>query len=182
MDSFEFNKIAGALLGTALAIFGLSELSQAIYHSPELAEDKKGFKIEVAEVEEPAEGGEAGEVKSLGVLLASASAEKGAAGAKACAACHTFEKGGANKVGPALWDIVERPHGSHEGFSYSEAMAAKKAEPWTYEALDAFIANPKGAIAGTKMAFGGIKNPAKRADIIAYLSTLADAPKPFPAP
>jgi cytochrome c len=181
MDTFEFNKIAGAVLGTALAVFGLKELAGAIYHAEK--PEKPGFAIEVAEAATGGEeaGGETA-AASLGTLLAAASAEKGAAGAKQCAACHDFTKGGPNKVGPNLWDIVERPHGSHEGFAYSDAMKAKSGEPWSYEALDQFLANPKAAIPGTKMVFAGIKGAEKRADILAYLATLSDAPKPFPAP
>lgn len=182
MDSFEFNKIAGAVLGTALVVFGLKELAGEIYHSE--APEKPGFVIEVAEA---ATGGEAtggGEVAavSLGTLLASADATKGAAAAKACAACHVFTKGGPNKVGPNLWDVVGRNHAAVEGFAYSDSLKAKAGEPWTFEALNEFIAAPKAVIPGTKMVFGGVKRDQARADLLAYLATLSDAPKPFPAP
>jgi cytochrome c len=182
MDSFEFNKIAGAVLGTALFVLGLSTLSGGLFHSP--TPEKPGFLIEVAEAAstEGATGGEPAEAKPIAVLLASADATKGAAGVKACAACHDFTKGGPNKTGPNLWDVVERNMGSHEGFAYSEAIAAHKADKWTYDELNAFITNPKGHMKGTKMSFAGIKNDAKRADVIAYLASLSDTPKPFPAP
>jgi cytochrome c len=181
MDSFEFNKIAGAVLATALVVFGLKELSAAVYHSE--TPEKPGFAIEVAE------GGATGEAQaatgpaaSIGTLLASADPAKGANGAKACAACHNFTKGGANKTGPDLWDVVERGIASHEGFAYSDGMKARAAEKWTYENLNAFIKDPKTATPKTKMAFAGVKKDQSRADIIAYLATLSDAPKPFPAP
>jgi cytochrome c len=179
MNSFEFNKIAGAILGTGLLVFGLNELSSGIFghHAPE----KPGFLIEVAEAQE-AGGGEAVAAVPLPALLAKADAAKGASGAKACLACHNVEKGGANKTGPAMWDIVERNMGSAAGFPYSEGLAGKASEKWTYEALNEFIKAPKAYIKGTKMSFGGIKNDEKRADILAYLATLSDAPKPFPAP
>lgn len=182
MNSFEFNKIAGAVLGTGLLALGLNSLSGMIYHSPE--PEKPGYLIEVAEASAGGESAGGGETAtaSLGTLLAAADPKKGEAGVKACAACHDFTKGGPNKVGPNLYGVVMRPHASHEGFSYSEAMAAKKGEPWSYEALNAFIANPKEAVPGTKMAFGGVKKPEARADILAYLATLSDAPTPFPAP
>ena len=183
MNSFEFNKIAGAVLGTALVVFGLNQLAGILYHAEK--PEKQGFAVEVAEAT-PAAGeapaAEAAPAASLGTMLASADATKGQAVFKACAACHDGSKGGPNKVGPNLWGIVDRMHGSHEGFAYSEAMAALKDKPWSYEALNEFITSPKTAVPGTKMAFGGLKNDAKRANLIAYLATLSDAPKPFPAP
>ena len=183
MDSFEFNKIAGAVLGTALVVFGLNELSKIIYHAPE--PEKQGFAIEVAEAAgsgEAAAETPAAPAESLGTMLAAADAAKGQTVFKACAACHDGSKGGPNKVGPNLWGIVGRMHGSHEGFSYSEAMAALKDKPWTYEALNEFITNPKAAVPGTKMAYGGLKKDADRANLLAYLATLSDSPVPFPAP
>lgn len=183
MDSFEFNKIAGAVLGTALVVFGLNELSKIIYHAPE--PEKQGFAIEVAEAAgsgEAAAETTAAPAESLGTMLAAADAAKGQTVFKACAACHDGSKGGPNKVGPNLWGIVGRNHGIHEGFAYSDAMAALKDKPWSYEALNEFLANPKAAVPGTKMAFGGVKKDADRANLLAYLATLSDSPVPFPAP
>jgi cytochrome c len=181
MDSFEFNKIAGAVLATALVVFGLKELSAAVYYSE--TPEKPGYAIEVAEA------GATGEAQastapavSIGTLLASADPAKGAAGVKACAACHDFSKGGPNKTGPNLFDVVERGIASHEGFAYSEGMKARAGEKWTYENLNAFIKEPKAATPKTKMTFAGVKKDPARADIIAYLASLSDAPKPFPAP
>lgn len=182
MDSFEFNKIAGAVLGTVLLVFGLNELANIVFnpHAPE----RPGFAIEVAEAEGGGEEApaEAAPAVSLGTLLASADAAKGQTVFKACVACHDPSKDGPNKVGPNLWGIVGRPHGVHEGFAYSEAMAALKDKPWDYEALNAFLLAPKQAIPGTKMAYGGLKKDADRANLLAYLATLSDAPVPFPAP
>jgi cytochrome c len=182
MDSFEFNKMAGAVLGTALVVLGLKELASIIYHSE--TPEKPGFAIEVAEAATggQATGGPETATVSLGTLLASADTTKGAAAAKACAACHDFTKGGPNKVGPNLWDVVERNHAAHDGFAYSDAMKAKSAEKWTFEALNEFIKAPKQAVPGTKMAYGGVKKDQTRADLLAYLATLSEAPKPFPAP
>ncbi len=181
MDSFEFNKMAGAVLATALVVFGLKELSAAVYHSE--TPEKPGYAIEVAEAAATGEAQAAtGPAVSLGTLLASADPAKGAAGVKASAACHDFAKGGANKTGPGLWDVVDRGIAAHEGFAYSDGMKARSAEKWTYDALDAFLKDPKTATPKTKMAFAGVKKDQARADIIAYLAWLSDAPKPFPAP
>ena len=181
MDSFEFNKIAGAVLATALVVFGLKELSAAVYHSE--APEKPGYAIEVAETGAAGETQvAAGPAVSVGALLAAADPAKGAAGAKACAACHDFTKGGPNKTGPNLWDVVDRAMGAHSGFTYSPGMMAHSTEKWSYEALDAFLKDPKALVKGTKMAFAGVKKDQARADIIAYLASLSDAPKPFPAP
>jgi cytochrome c len=182
MDSWTFNKIAGAVLGTGLMVFGLQELSGALFHPHAVDKDKPGFLIETAEAEEAAGGGEAAAAVSVGTLLASADPAKGAEVAKACGACHNFEKGGANKTGPALYDLVERPVAAHEGFAYSEGAKAKSAEKWTYENLNVFLKGPKAWMPGTKMSYGGVKNDKKRADLLAYLASLSDAPKPFPAP
>lgn len=185
MNSWTFNKIAGAVLGTALFVFGLEAITGVIYHPKAASSEKPGMAIEVAEATAPAGGGEAApaaEAKSIGALLASADATKGAAEAKACQACHDLAKGGPNKTGPGLWELIDRPIGKHEGYTYSAGFAEKDGQNWTYENLNTFITNPKGFIGGTKMAFGGIKNDAKRANLIAYLASLSDAPKPFPAP
>jgi cytochrome c len=112
-------------------------------------------------------------------LLAAAKPEAGAATFKGCAACHSPDKGGANKVGPAMWGIVGRSQGAAEGFNYSAGLKGKGGN-WTAENLVAFLNNPKGYIAGTKMVYAGITDPEKLADLLAYLNTLSDSPAPLP--
>ena len=180
MNSFEFNKIAGAILGTLLLVFGLKTLAEGLYHAEK--PEKPGLAIEVADSGAPAAEEAVVEMVPIAVRLASASAEKGQAAAKACAACHVLDASNTNKVGPGLWNIVEKMIGQHEGFAYSESLASKSSEAWTYEALDAFILNPKAFAPGTKMGYAGLKNDERRADLIAYLRTLSDAPKPLPTP
>ena len=123
-----------------------------------------------------AEGGGAGDVVAL---LAKANADNGKTVFSKCKSCHVADKGKASTVGPNLWGIVNRPKGAYEGFNYSEALKAKGGN-WTFEDLSGFIRNPKGYLAGTKMVFAGIANPADEADVIAYLATLADSPVPLP--
>ena len=120
--------------------------------------------------------------ESLGALLAKADKDRGQNASKACAACHDFTKGGPNKVGPNLWDVMGRNMAAAADFSYSDALKAMSAKPWTYEELDAWLKSPKTTVAGTKMAFAGIAKDQDRADVIAYLASLSDAPKPFPKP
>jgi cytochrome c len=182
MNSWQFNKISGAVLGTALLVLGLQNVSGFLFEHEAVDKDKPGFLIEVAAAEEAAGGAAPAAAVSLGTLLASADATKGAEVAKACAACHVFDSSGTNKTGPGLYELVERPVGAHAGFSYSEGFKAKSAEKWTYENLNAFLTAPKTWAPGTKMAYGGVKNDKKRADLIAYLASLSPAPKPFPAP
>ena len=180
MNSFEFNKIAGAVLATALVVFGLGQARSMIYHAEK--PEKQGYAIEVAESGGGDAGGGETATVSLGTLLASADPAKGQAQAKACLACHAFEKGGPNKTGPDLWDVVDRPIAAHEGFAYSDSLKEHAADKWSFENLNKFIANPKGFAAKTKMTFGGIKRDQARADLLAYLRSLSDSPKPLPAP
>ena len=108
---------------------------------------------------------------------------KGTTFAKRCAACHAFEKDAGNKVGPNLWGIVDRPIASVADFEYSDAMVdvlRGRRQTWTYDELSAYLENPKGHIPGNKMAFPGVKKEEDRANVIAYLRTLADTPAPLP--
>jgi cytochrome c len=177
MDSFELNKILGAILGTCLVLLVMSFTAGAIF-APEFPE-KPGFEIAVKEAHGGGKEAVAAPSEPIEKLLQTASVEKGAAAAKKCAACHTFEKGGPNRVGPNLFGIVERARASEAGFNYSAAMKAKSGK-WTYDDLNKFIANPKGFVPGTAMGFAGIQKDSERADVIDYLRTLADSPVPLP--
>ncbi|MFG1345775.1 cytochrome c family protein [Xanthobacter autotrophicus DSM 431] len=177
MDSFELNKIAGAVLGTLLLTFGLGIVSEILF-TPE-APAKPGFVIAVQEGGGNAAAAAAPKEVPIEELFKTASVEKGAAVSKKCAACHNFQEGAGAKVGPDLYGIVGRPVASAAGFAYSAAMKAKGGD-WTPEALNTFLTNPKAAVAGTAMAFAGIPKEAERADLIAYLNSLSHDPKPLP--
>jgi cytochrome c len=183
MDTFEINKIIGAILGTLLFVMGVGFLAEAIYHP--LEGIGPGYALAGGETESG--GGTTTPdtpAVSIGTLLASADPAAGQAAAKKCQSCHDFTQGGPNKTGPNLYDVVERPIGSHPGFAYSAGMLErnKNGDIWSYENLNQFITSPKSFVPGTKMTFAGVKDDAERANIIAYLSTLSANPKPFPAP
>lgn len=184
MDSNEVNKLLGGFLGTCFVIFSVGLVSDGLFASP--APEKPGFAIEA---QEPSEGGAAAapaaEAKPIADLLANASADAGAAIFKKCQACHSGEKGGPNKVGPDLWDIVDRPVAEHEGFAYSAGMkdfSKGGSEKWTYDNLNHFITSPKKFVKGTAMGFAGLPKDEDRANVIAFLRTLSDNPKPLPQP
>ncbi len=182
MDSFEWNKIFGAVLGTVLAVVTLNILVDGLMTPPKA--DKPGMEVVVAEA--PGGGGTATpevEVKpDWGTLIPAADLAAGDKAHVRCQQCHDFAKGGPNKIGPNLYGIVGAKHGHAEGYAYSPAIVAMKDKDWGYDELDAFLKNPKAAIPGTKMSFAGLSKQADRVNLIAYLRTLSDAPMAIPAP
>jgi cytochrome c len=177
MDSFEFNKIAGALLATCLALLALNFAAEAIFEPHHPA--KPGFEIEVKQRPTAGGGEEAKAEEPLGKLLASATVDRGQAATKACLACHNFQKGGPNGASaPNLYGIVGRARATAPGYTYSDAMKAKGGD-WTVEDLNKFLANPKDVVPGTKMTYS-VPKASQRADVIAFLNSLADNPKPLP--
>jgi cytochrome c len=174
-----YEKMGMGVLVTTWVVFGSYWAGELLVHPKEL----KSPAIAVAGVEaaadkaaKPAAG--AKDVDAL-TLLAKADAKAGAAVFKKCSACHTADKGGANRVGPNLWDIVGRTKGGHAGFAFSSAVKGLGGE-WSYKDLDHFLLNPKEFAKGTKMSFAGLPKPEDRAAVIVYLRSLSDAPKPLP--
>lgn len=175
------NMGVGAFLGTVFVLMSVSIASEGIFHAE--VPETPGFAIvaEEASTEEAPPAAE--EAVAIGPLLASADASAGEGIFKKCASCHTIESGGANKVGPNLWGVVNRPIASHEGFSYSAAMttfAEGGKVVWDYDHLSGFLEAPKKHLPGTAMGFAGIKKPDERANLIAWLREQADTPAPLP--
>ena len=173
-DTMTMTKAVGAVCGSLLVLMLVGWASDSLYHvgatghGGEHAEGEltQAYTIDTGEEEAPAEG--EGETVDVAALLAAGDAAAGEAVFKKCGSCHKLD--GSDGVGPHLNGVVGRNHGVAEGFAYSEAMAALSAEPWTPEALFAFLENPKKAIPGTKMAFAGLPKPEDRANVIAYMA------------
>lgn len=180
-DPLLFNKIAAGILAAGLIAMVTGLIADALVSPHPL--EKDAFAVEVAEdTAAPASSTAAPtEIAPIAPLLAAADLKAGETSAKKCLTCHTFEKGGANKIGPNLWSIIGN-HKAHlgDGFAYSPVILEHKGETWDYESLNKFIANPAGYMKGTKMSFAGIRNDKERANVIAWLRTLSDSPVPLP--
>lgn len=173
-DTMTMTKAVGAVCSSLLVLMLVGWASDSLYTvaSETHAEGEEGaltqaYTIDTGEEAAPAEG--EGETVDVAALMASADAAAGEAVFKKCGSCHKLD--GSDGVGPHLNGVVGRNHGAAAGFAYSEAMAAKAAEPWTPEALFAFLENPKKALPGTKMAFAGLPKPEDRANVIAFLTS-----------
>lgn len=195
MGELGLNKILGALLATALGLFGLKTLSDVVFgqggeeHGAEHAEatslseqmcEKFAYCIEVA-------GGGGGEAKKeevfdLGALLAAADASRGERTFKGqCSTCHTIDAGGPNGTGPNLHGVVGAAKHHHTDFGYSSAMQGMTGE-WTYEDLNHWLTNPGSFVRGTSMSFAGLRKDADRMNVIAYLASQSPDAPAFPAP
>lgn len=180
--SFEFNKILGAVIFAMLVAYSAGFIARESVHAEESGE-KVAFPVEGLKLAEATPAGAAAaapQAEPIAALLAAADIGAGQKTSRACTACHNFEKGAPKKVGPALWGIVERVVASADSFDYSEGMKAHHDRKWTYDELNQFLFAPKAHVPGTKMAFAGVKDTKERANLIAYLRSLADTPAELP--
>jgi cytochrome c len=171
MDSFEFNKIAGAVLASVLVILGVGTLTDFLYAPKEA--NPQAYAVAALEEGEAGSGGAAAPAEEvpLAALLAEADPARGEKLARQCAACHTFEEGGKVGIGPNLYKVVGGPRAHDPNFNYSAAMK-EAGGSWNFEAIDAFITNPRATVPGTIMSFAGLRKAEQRADLIVYLNTL----------
>lgn len=182
MDSFEWNKVFGAILATALLVMAITIGVDKVM-KPHKSEK---YGIALPEGSDTPAGEAAGPKEDntppdWGTLLASADLAAGEKAHKKCVQCHTFEKDGKNGIGPNLWDVVGKKHAHMEGFAYSNAIKSIEG-PWSYDELYAFIKKPSAYAPGTKMAFAGIPKREERVALIAWLRAQSDSPQPIPPP
>jgi cytochrome c len=180
MDSWEWNKIAGAVLGTLLFILVVRQVAISVFETPLPA--KPGYAVDVpqeSQTQTAAAQPVAEPLPDFAAVLPTADVNHGKEVAGRCQQCHDESKGGPNKIGPNLWGVIDRARASHPGFSYSSAMSASH-DPWTYDKLFVFLKAPQTTVPGTKMSFAGLRSTQDRVDLLAYLRTLSDTPAPLP--
>ena len=177
MDSFEINKIIAAVLVTVLIVFGIGKVSDIIFHVEKPAVE--GYKVEVKVASVTNTDGNSENQVDIAALLALGNSEDGKKVFKKCAACHSINADGRNKIGPKLWNVMFRPVGSIADYKYSKALSSYNKE-WTWEEMNGFLIKPAKWIKGNKMGFAGLKKEKDRASVILYLNENSDNPKPLP--
>ena len=176
MDSFELNKIIGAILLTALIVIGLGKFADMLFHveKPKLSAYKiEG--LEAVDIQKIISKTEVEEKVDIAQLLALGDISHGKKVFKKCGACHMIANGAPNLIGPNLWGVLGRKSGSHPGYKYSKALASYN-KSWTFEEMNGFLVKPASYIKGTKMAFAGLRKEKDRASVILYLNSKSDAP------
>ena len=181
MDSFELNKIIGAILLTALIVIGIGKFTDFLFHIEK--PENSAYKVEGLEVQSSTSSkvveAKVEEKIDIGQLLSMGDLAHGEKVFKKCSACHIVAKGGKNKIGPALYGIVGKASAVSEGYSYSKALKAH-GKNWSFEELNAYLLKPQAHIKGTKMAFAGLRKDKDRASVILYLNSQSDSPLPKP--
>ena len=178
MDSFEINKIIAAILLVALLVIGIGKFSNVIFYVDK--PKTPGYSIEVEQVSSTSTAVDKVEEKiDIASLMAMGDVNDGEKIFKKCVACHSILKGGKNKIGPALYNVVGRKVGSVTDYKYSKALSSYEKE-WTFEELNGFLIKPSKWIKGTKMAYAGLRKEKDRASVIKYLNQNSDNPLPLP--
>ena len=179
MDSFELNKIIAAILMVALLVIGLGKIADVAFHVKK--PKNPGYKVEgqVQLASSTSEATEIIEKIDIATLMAQGDVNKGEKIFKKCAACHSINKGGPNKIGPALYNVVGRKVGGVEDYRYSKTLASYGKE-WSFEELNGFLIKPATYLKGTKMSYAGLRKEADRASVIKYLNQNSDNPKLLP--
>ena len=181
MSGLEVNKILASIIFAVLIVTLIGHFGDLLINIDHHDQKETAYKIDVEEAPSTEGLTEKKEemIEPISLLLTSSSMENGEKLFKKCATCHNYEKGGKNKVGPQLWNIINRQKANVEGFAYSKALAEYGGE-WGYEELAEFLYKPKKYIKGTKMNFAGLKKVKDRADIVYFLRAQSDNPAPLP--
>jgi len=172
---FEINKLVAAILVTVLIVFGIGEISDIIFKV-----NKTG--VIAYKVEEPARSSDEAKAESsveISSLLSLGDVTHGEKVFKKCAACHSINKDGKNKIGPKLYNVVGKAAGATSDYKYSKALMSYS-KTWTFDELNGFLIKPAKWIKGNKMGFAGLKNDKDRASVILYLNQNSDNPQPLP--
>ena len=179
MDSFELNKIIAAILMVALLLIGLGKIADVAFHVKK--PENPGYKIEVESqlVSGTSQATEIVEKIDIAAVMELGDFASGEKIFKKCAACHSINKGGKNKIGPALYNVVGRTVGGVNDYKYSKALASYGKE-WTFEELNGFLTKPSSYLKGTKMSYAGLRKEKDRASVIKYLNQNSDSPKLLP--
>jgi len=176
MDSFEINKIVAVILVVFLVIFGIGKISDIIFHVEK--PKTSAYKVEVSTASS-AQNSDSGEIVDIKALLAMGNLDHAKKVWKKCSACHSIKKGGKNKIGPALYNILGRNVADLDNYKYSKALMAY-GKTWTFEEMNGFLKKPQAYIKGTKMAFAGLKKEKDRASILLFMNQNSDNPLPLP--
>ena len=171
MDSFEINKIIAAVLVVFVVVFGISKISNVIYHVEK--PNKSAYLVEANT--ESSSGTKAIATVDISALLSMGDADHGKKVFKKCSACHVVAKGGKNKIGPVLYGVMGRKSGAISDYKYSKALIAH-AKTWSYEEMNLYLIKPQAHIKGTKMAFAGLKSEKDRASVMLYMNSMSDKP------
>ena len=180
MDSFEINKIIAAILMVALLVIGIGKISGVIFHVEK--PKSSGYQVEIEQTTISSSSTDSKNVPEkvdISSLMAMGDITEGEKIFKKCAACHSVNKGGKNKIGPALYNVVGRKTGAVTDYKYSKALSSFDKE-WTFEELNGYLIKPAKWIKGTKMAFAGLRKEKHRASVIKYLNQNSDNPVPLP--
>jgi cytochrome c len=172
MPAFELNKIIASVLTALIVAMVSGLLAEQFFHTQELA--KPVFAVAGTAAPEAAPAAPAApSLPPIAPLLAKADATKGQQLTTPCQVCHSFDKGGANKIGPNLWNVAGQPIGEdRNGYSFSDALEKYKGQTWDPEKLNEWLDNPQHFAPGTKMTFAGFPQAQNRADVIKYLESL----------
>ena len=179
MDSFELNKIIAAILMVGLLVIGLGKVADGIFHVKK--PQSPGYQVEVESqlISGTSQTVEIIEKIDINAVMALGDITSGEKIFKKCAACHSINKGGKNKIGPALYNVVGRAVGGVDDYKYSKALASYGKE-WTFKELNGFLTKPSSYLKGTKMSYAGLRKEKDRASVIKYLNQNSDSPKLLP--